>query len=124
MTIQEAINRTDALKYNTYSNEDKIAWLSRLDAMVKRLILDTHEGTDNVSFAGYDSQTELDTVLLVPSPYDEIYILWLQAQIDLNNGEYDKYNASITLFNTEYEAYENYINRTCMPKSVGGRFRF
>ena len=44
MKIIEAINRIDSLKHNTYSNNEKLAWLSRLDSMVKRLIIDTHEG--------------------------------------------------------------------------------
>lgn len=124
MTIQDAIDRTDALKYNTYTNEEKIAWLSKLDAMVKQNIIDTHEGHEDIAFSGYDDSINMETELIVPHPHDEMYILWLQAKIDLSNCEYEKYNASITLFNTEYEAFENYYNRNHMPLSRGSRFRF
>ena len=102
MTIIEAINQVDALKINTYSQADKIEWLSRVDGMIKKLIIDTHEGGDEVEFIGYNSETNLDTELLVPHPYDELYIRWLEAQIDYANAEYGKYNNSITTYNAAF----------------------
>ena len=116
MTIIEAINRLDGLKHNTYSQPEKVAWLSRLDAMVKKLIIDTHEGSEAVSFTGYDGNTDLNTKLLVEAPFDEMYLRWMEAQIDYTNGEYSKYNNSIEMFNTAYKAFENYYNRNHMPK--------
>ena len=122
MKIIEAINRIDSLKRNTYTESDKVEWLSRLDAMVKKNIIDTHEG-DEVSFKGYDDSTDIQkTELLIPTPYDEVYLRWMEAQIDYHNGEYDKYNNAIEMFTTAYEGYSNYYNRTHMPK--GKKFKF
>lgn len=121
MKIIEAINRIDSLKHNTYTQTDKVAWLSRLDAMVKKHIIDTHEG-EEVTFTGYDDSTDEQTELLIPAPYDEVYLRWLEAQIDYHNGEYEKYNNAIDMFNTAYEGYQNYYNRTHMPK--GKKFKF
>ena len=116
MKIIDAINRIDSLKHNTYTQMDKLAWLSRLDSMVKRLIIDTHEGGEEITFTGYDENTDLDTEMLVPAPFDEIYLRWLEAQIDYTNGEYDKYNNSILMYQTAYDGYANYYNRNYMPK--------
>ena len=116
MKIIEAIGRIDGLKHNTYTQSEKVAWLSRLDSMVKRLIIDTHEGGENVTFSGYDDRTDVTTELLVPAPFDEMYIRWLEAQIDYSNGEYGKYNNSITMYQTAYDGYANYYNRNHMPK--------
>ena len=130
MRIIEAINGIDALKFNTYPQHDKVNWLSRLDWMIKRLIVDTHEGGDKVSFSGYDDSTDLNTELLVPPPFDEVYLRWLEAQIDYHNGEYDKYNAAILMYNTAYEAYANYYKQTHVPcgrgmgRRGGNRFVF
>ena len=121
MKIIEAINKLDALKHNTYSQSNKVEWLSRLDAMVKKFIIDTHEG-DEVTFTGYDDSTNTDTELLIPEPFDEVYLRWMEAQIDYHNGEYDKYNNAIDMFNTAYEGYKNYYNRTHMPKGKGFRY--
>ena len=121
MKIIEAINRIDSLKHNTYTQADKVEWLSRLDAMVKKHIIDTHEG-EEVTFNGYDDATELQTELLIPAPYDEVYLRWMEAQIDYYNGEYEKYNNAIEMFNVAYGGYQNYYNRTHMPK--GKKFKF
>ena len=124
MTIIEAINRIDNLIHNTYSQPEKVEWLSRLDSMVKKQIIDTHEGSGNVAFNGYNDSTPLDTVLLVPAPYDEVYPKWIEAQIHYYNGEYDKYNNAIIMFNTAFEAFAAYYNQNHMPINRGRRFLF
>ena len=124
MTIIEAINRTDSLVRNAYSQEEKVGWLSRLDWIVKRQIIDTHEGGEKTRFTGYDDSADLHGELLVPAPYDEIYLRWLEAQIHYANGEIEKYNVAITMYNTAMEAYENHYNRNHMPLSAGARFLF
>lgn len=124
MKINEAINKIDNLKFNAISEEQKIDWLSRLDRMVKTQIIDTHEGGEGVRFTGYNGDTDLHTELLIPSPFDEVYLRWMEAQIDYCNGEIDKYNISITMFNTEFEAFETWYHRTHMPVSHGRRFIF
>ncbi len=124
MKIIEAINRLDSLKFNTYTQSDKVEWLSRLDNMVKKHIIDTHEGGENVVFSGYDDSSDLHTELLVPAPHDEMYLRWLEAQIDYHNGEYDKYNNAIIMFNTAYEAYQAFYTRSHLPVIHGRRFLF
>ena len=115
MTINDAISTIDNLKHNTYSQHDKVRWLSRLDSMVKRLVIDTHEGGNDVIFTSYTVNTDPDTELLIPEPFDEAYLRWLEAQIDYTNGEYEKYNNSIEMFNKSWNEYQNYYNRTHMP---------
>lgn len=122
MKLIEAINKIDALKQNTFSNTEKIGWLSTLDGIIKKEIIDTHEGADNVTFNGYDDSTPNDTELLVPAPYDDIYIKWLEAQIDYGNSEIGKYNNSMAMFNAAYSNYERYYNRTHMP--IGKKFKY
>lgn len=115
MTIIEAINKTDVLKPNNYTHTDKVKWLSNLDGIIKKEIIDTHEGGADVNFSGYDDNTPNEQELLVPFPYDDIYIKWLESQIDYNNAEYGKYNNSSMAYNTAYSAFERYYNRHNMP---------
>lgn len=116
MTISEAIARVDSLKPNSYSDNDKIGWLSLADGMIKNNIIDTHEGGEDVIFNGYDENTSIDTELIVKAPYDEMYLSWLSSKIDFFNGEYARYNNNITRFNDTLTAYKNYYTRTHMPK--------
>ena len=124
MTIAEVISKVDSLKPNNFEEEDKIGWLSTLDARVKSQIIDAHEGSEDVIFDGYNSLTDLETELLAPAPYDEMYLRWLEAMIDYHNSEDARYNNAIILFNNAYEGYKKHYTRTHMPISAGKRFIF
>ena len=124
MTIKEAINRLDALIFNTYTTDDKIQWLSRLDAAVKNQIIDLHEGAGYFGFYGYDNNTDMETELIVPTPFDEVYLRWMEAQIHYHNGEYDKFNAAIIMYNSAFESYASYYNKHHMPITKANRFMF
>lgn len=120
MTIIEAINQVDNIKPNEYSQADKVRWLSKLDGIVKVEIIDTHEG-EPIEFNGY-SESDMSVELLVKAPYDDVYVKYLESQIDYANNEYGKYNNTSYAFNTAYEEFARYYNRTHMPK--GTKFKY
>lgn len=122
LKLIDAINGIDSIKPNTYSQQEKIRWISILDGNIKKEIIDTHEGAENVTFNGYDNNTDISTELLVPAPYDDIYIRWLEMQIDYANADLVKYQNSMTLYNNAYSNFEKYYNRNNMPK--GKKFKF
>ena len=122
MTIADVIARVDNLKPNRFDMSDKIRWISEIDGRIKTEIIDTHEGDEGIVFEGYNEDTDTDTVLLVPFPYDDIYIRYLDMQIDYANGETAKYANSSVLFNEAYSTYYRYYNGRHMPK--GKKFRF
>lgn len=117
MTVMEAIGLIDKLRPNRYDQDMKIRWLSVLDGIIKVEIIDAHEGGGAVEYTGYDS-SDLTHELLVPSPYDDIYVKWLEAQIDYANREYQKYNNSINMYNNAFMAYAKAYTREHMPKSA------
>lgn len=119
MTIIEAISRVDTLKPNAYKQPEKIAWLSSLDAFIKNAIVDTHKDGEEISFSGYDESTPLTVELIVPSPYDELYLFWLEAKIDYYDREYKKYNNAMAMYQRALEQFESYYVRTHMP--IGNR---
>lgn len=124
MTIIEAINQADELNKNAYSRKQKIVWLSRVEALIKKTIVDTHEGGESIDFEGFDPDTvDLSTVLIMGQPYDEGYIHWLQAQVYYANDEIDRYNRAILMFNDTLDTFKTYYKRSHAPKG-SGRFRF
>lgn len=114
MTLMEAINHLDAVKPNSYKQNEKIRWLSTLDGIIKKEIIDTHEGGEKVTFGGY-TEVDLTRKLIVPAPYEDIYIKWLEAQIDYANGETAKYNNALTLYNNAYLAFAKAYHREHRP---------
>lgn len=117
MTIIEAINGIDALKPNQYTQEQKIEWLSKIDGLIKEQVVDTHEGGEDIVNIDY-SIAPINTKLLIPPPYDEIYLHYLTMKIDYAMGEYQKYNNSAQVYNTALQEYKRWYNREHMPKSV------
>ena len=123
MTVIEAINRIDALKLNTFGPSEKVKWLSELDAIVKSEIIDAHEGADKVEFSEY-TEEDLTRELLIPSPYDRVYIHWLESKIDYWSNELKRYNNSAATFNAAYESYARHYVENHKPIGRGTRFVF
>lgn len=124
MTIEEAVDMVDRLKPNQYDHETKVHWLSKLDGMIFREVIQTHAGCRIRHFDGYEDAVP-DQELLVPYPYDEdVYNYFLQAQIDRENGEIGKYNQSIALYNNSYRTFCDWYNRTHRPLPARSAFRF
>ena len=122
MKISEAIAQIDILKPNSYTDSEKVGWLSTLDGVIKKEIIDTHVGGRDIVFNGYDDTTDRNTELLVPAPYTDVYLRYLEAQIDYSNGEYAKYNNTVSAYNSAYSAFERFYNRTHLP--LGNKFTF
>lgn len=123
MKIIEAINQIDSLKPNTYSTKQKILWLSQLESIVKRQVIDAHVGGDQIPFHGFDEDTGTGTVMFMPAPFDIAYIYWLEAQIHYTNEDIDMYNAAIMMFNSTFSEYKADYKRNHVSKTTG-RFRF
>ena len=123
MKICEAISQINSLKPNTYSDKQKIYWLNQLESMVKRLVIDTHEGGDQIAFDGFNENTSMETQLFMPSPFDMAYIYWLEAQIHYANEDIDMYNSAIMMFNATFSEYKADYKRNHATKGTG-RFRF
>ena len=117
MTVAEAINEINTLKPNSYGDEEKTRWLSRLDAQIRREILDTHFPSDGESIPA-EGPYAADTELLVPSPYDELYVHFLAAQIDFYNREYGAFNATNAMFEACCASFRNRYNATHRPRSA------
>ena len=117
MTIESAIARVNKLRPNSVPEKTKVEWLSQVDGLVHREILLAHELPEEIpeEFDGYDHNTHPATVLLVPFPYDEIYIHWLNAQIDYAMMENDKYNNDRMLFNNAWDTFGDAWRRAHMP---------
>ena len=115
MTIMEALEQTARLKPHQYDTDVLIRWLSELDEKIYEEIWKTHEG-ELPEFSGYGEETPGETALLVAGRYADMYIKYLESQIDYQNEEYDRYNNSAAAFNALYMEYWAWYTRTHMPK--------
>ena len=113
MTPNKVSESVDKVKINAYEPEEKFRWISELDGMIRRVVMQ-EDGA-----VGYCYPDDEDTDLLVPFPFDNIYPLYIEAMISLHNKEYNEYNNEIQVFNARLEEYKKAYIRENMPKSAG-----
>ena len=121
MTISDAINQVDELRPNTYTSRQKVQWLRRCESMILKTVLCSKQ--DLGDFDIMQDDPAMDTPLIVPEPWCVLYVHWLEAQIHYANGEYDRYNNAITMFNEYLNGYRGEIARSA-PSQEATRFRF
>lgn len=108
MTIMNAVENFDSERVNQVSLERKIAWLSQLDYKISSEIT-VPRGAER--FKGYTFSTPLDTVLVAPDEFGEIYSLYMNMKMDYMNGEIVRFNNSAMLFNRMYKELADFANR-------------
>ncbi len=100
MKISELIAYVDEVKPSAFSDAVKISWLNDIEGMIQTdvMLLDVSEV---ISYTVAD----MDATPLVSPPHDRLYRSYLCALADLTNGEYNKYNNTMTVFNAQYNQY-------------------
>ena len=104
MTINEAIARVDDLRDNTMAPNIKISWLQMVDQQVYHEIIKGRVGADAVTLPDY-SDNDGERVLLVPPPYDMLYVYRLEAEICYKNQEIDRQANALTRYNELMDAF-------------------
>lgn len=120
MTPRKAITRVDETKPNAFSEEVKFEWLRALEGRIAAdVFLLAKSELDTVTDLEYPA--DLDSELIVEPPHDELYIRYLQAHIDEQNGEYNRYADSRQLYNEAYGNFVRWFARTYEPAQGYGR---
>jgi len=83
MTIKHAIMRFDLLHPNQLSYDQKLSFLSELDEMVYKEMIPIYKVGLEVAFKPYTTETNPSTELLVPFPFDDVYIKYLAIRNDI-----------------------------------------
>lgn len=121
MTINDVITQVDTLKPNQIPDEIKVRWISVLEGKIIDEIILTHELSEIVEFNGY-SIDDMNTDLIVPDTYADVYIYYLEAMIDQTNNESARYMSSMQMFNSAWQDYANYYNRNNKPNGCPLKF--
>lgn len=112
-TANKVIEYVDRLKPNAYGEEEKFQWLCDLDGMIRRVVMQEDDGVD------YRYPADMDTPLLVPHPWEDIYSQYMITKIDLNNRDYNSYNNNALVFDSTFSEFKKAYIRDHMPKGHG-----
>ena len=103
-TVNRVTAYIDRVKPNVYTDEDKFNWISTLEGLVAREVM-------GEEVPEYEFPKDVDTELMVPSPFDDIYQLYVGAMIDFHNREYDQYNNTAAMFEERLEQFKAWYIR-------------
>ena len=115
MTIQDVLSYIADIKPHTISDDVLVRWLSDLEGRIYEEIVRWHDGGADIPHGPYDASTDMQTTLIAEAPYDNVYPLYLMAQIDFANGEYGRFNNSMAMYNSAFSDFANAYNRHHIP---------
>lgn len=98
MTVEQMIRQVDEIKPNAYTMGQKARWLGDMEGQIWTEIL-RQSGGD------WDGGMQGSRRLLLPGTERRLYEAWLGAMIDLANGEYTKYAAGMSLYNSFVQVF-------------------
>lgn len=136
-TVASIIEQFNTERPNQVDDALKVLWLRKCERMIINEILISHqhdledENTINLkvsgskliiqsagSFEEHIDTFDMDTMLLVPEPYDDLYIHYLDQRIAANQNDTKRYNVASTMYNNALLLYQQYCNRTYITKKI------
>ena len=103
MTIETLIQKVMEEKPNSFTTAKLISFVQEIESeAAEQLGVDAPEYT-------MDSRT---TELLVPAPYNRLYVSYLKAQIDYANEEYDSYQNNQAQHVQDFRDFTDWVVRT------------
>lgn len=81
MTIKGLIDKVKEEKPNTFTDEKLLSFINEIETETSIQLAE--------EFTPYESVD--DTVLMVPAPYDRLYVSYVKAMVDYANEEYESY---------------------------------
>ena len=107
MTVNEVLAKVKDRKPNAYSDESLVDRLNDCEAMVQRELLLTVPD----EIIQYNFPDDRDKELILPRPYDELYVTYIIMKIQFDQEEYTAYNNSQLMFTAQYQDAQGYYNR-------------
>ena len=108
MTRQDVLARVRETRPNEYQDEWALGLIDELEQRILRELMN-----------GYLMPEAGEDLVAVP-PYDGLYVDWIITNIDLANGEYDRYNNDLVMFNNKWDEYARYISRNYRREQPSG----
>ena len=118
MTLAEVTAGVERSRPGVLTLAEKISLISTLDRVIFTEIYQRHSNSPLSSFEGYTLNTPVDTLLLAPEAYGEIYVRRLEAECDYRCAEIERYNGSRELFNSLWDSLCTYWRREHRPLGV------
>lgn len=107
MTVNEVLAKVKDGKPNAYSDESLNDMINDCEAMMQRELMLTAPD-EIIQYAWPDDR---DNELILPRPYDMVYVYYVTMMIEFRQEEYEAYNNTKLMFEAQYQDAKGYYNR-------------
>lgn len=104
MTIETLIEKIQAEKPNAFSDDKLLEFVNEIESDVAEQV--------NVECPVYTLEDDLTRELLVPAPYDRLYVSYLKAMVDYTNEEYASYQLNQEQHAQDFSDFLDWAVRT------------
>ena len=113
MTLKQCVDFVNKVKPDhDFDNDTMTEWVNEVEGYVQTevMLLDPV-----ANLTRYTWTSNQNTELMVRPPHDKLYHSYLYAMIDFHNGEYDKYQNSMALYNAQMIEFAGWFIRNYHP---------
>lgn len=107
MTVETCMRLVDGMRPNGFSEAVKRRFLGAVEGKVRVELLGEEPDTVPVM----DENTPADTELTAPTPFDQLYLLYVMAMMDHVEGDTARYENTAILFNAVFQSYGKWLKR-------------
>lgn len=107
MTIENCMKLVDAMMPNGVEPSVKLRFLGEIEGKVRVELL----GESPDETVDFNEDTPAGTMLCVPHPFDQLYLLYVMAMMDYVGGYTSRYENGAAMFNTAYQSYGKWLKR-------------
>jgi len=116
VTLYQILQNIRKTKPTEIEDRKLIRWISELDQKTWDEVFATHEGMGTAPSLPYGA--DLQKKALIPFPHEDIYEKWLEAMIDFENADFERYNNSMMMFQSLYNTFIDWYHRNHMPNGA------
>ncbi len=114
MTLGECVQRSDALRPNACTEQEKARWVLELEEELERDFFARYEGWQAPEQAPGRTST-----LLASGPFEALYVFRVLARLELADQVWDSYNVYNALANQLLSEFKKVWHRTHALKTAG-----
>lgn len=118
MKAAEIIQRFDEDRKNTISTDRKLRWLEEVERLVVEETIKTHVLPKHLREVDWDTYFDgwgPDSDMLVPPPWDQVYIHYLDLNMAMAQRETKFINMATTQYNNAMLSFTGWYNRNNRP---------
>ena len=106
MTASESIARRKQIRQGNIDYAQYLKWINVIEGRVQTEVM--NKALDEIII--YNEESD-NAPLLIPHPYDEVYIYYLCAMVDFFNEELDLYATDVDFFEQKFETFKKYYSK-------------